>query len=925
MRVTKRLFTSVCPAALMALPLALSMTPAFAQSTGTQDVETVVVTGTRVNLNGLMNAAPVAKEKSVITSEFLQTQTSGQTVFSSLNFMPGINFTNNDPYGTSGGNIRMHGQDGNHISLTLDGMPLNDTGNYAVYTNQMLDPEVVDRVSANQGATDVDSPTAAATGGVIAITSDKPHDEFGAMGSVSMGEFSMIRGFARVDTGKFGPWGTALFGTVSYQGYDKFKGAGKLKKIQANLKLYQDMGSLGWFSLAGHWNVNRNNNYYTAYYVPNTTGFATASATNLATLGATKSSVDLIKGGVNSYSQSPDAAYLLSSTNLTFNGDGWSRDYTDQCVFNRTGANNNTGASTAAPVAGTTDYTMTTCGNYYKTRINPSDTGNVRFSSLWHLTSNLTLTLDASMQYVLATGGTTTNNLSEIDAKLIGTTVAAASPPTTTTPYSCIPGKGCDLNGDGDIKDTVEVQSPSVTNTRRWGVTSSLIYRLTDDQTFQAAYTMDWGLHRQTGINGFINGLNGFYDPFGPVALGGAHKVASADGTAIRYRDRKSYAVMNMVSFDWEGNWADGIVQTSVGFRLPFFERRLNQYCYEQSGGSTAFCTSQAMGYYNPTMNYYTISAAGTGTQYIGPSDGSGKTSSAFNVKKTLRYSRFLPHLGATFLPFGKENQFFVTYAQEIAAPRTDNLYTATHAVITDTTTPWVVNAPTKPETSTTYQLGYRYLGEDLQAAVILWNSQVKNRIVSTYDAITNSYFDHNVKGVNFTGVDVEANYRILDGLIAYANIGYDHARITNNADVGTTINNVVYTGTALTLNKQLSETPKWTMSGRLAYDITKWWNIGVGAKYVSRRNQTEDNNAFVPDYYTVNLDSRINLDELGLTNSELRFNLDNAFDKHYFGSLGTQTCWTPVVGSATPGCTSFPSANIAPPRTFSTALVLRY
>ena len=475
------------------------------------------------------------------------------------------------------------------------------------------------------------------------------------------------------------------------------------------------------------------------------------------------------------------------------------------------------------------------------------------------------------------------------------------------------------------------MQSPSVTNTRRWGFTSSLIYRLTDDQTFQAAYTLDWGLHRQTGRNGFINGLSGFYNPFGPVVIDGQHAVLDENGIPVRYRDRKSYAVMNQVSFDWEGNWANGIVQTSVGFRLPFFERRLNQYCYEQSGGSTAYCTGQMMGYYNAAMNYYTVATNGTGTQYVGPSDGSGLTSNNFNVQKTKRYSRFLPHLGVTALPFGTENQFFATYAQEIAAPRTDNLYTATHAVITDTTTPWVVNAPTKAETSATYQLGYRYLGDNLQAAVILWNSQVKNRIVSTYDAVTNSYFDHNVKGVNFTGVDVEANYRIIDGLVAYANVGYDHARITTNLDVGSTFTDPTtkvvtsFNGTALTLNKQLSETPKWTMSGRVAYDLTTWWNIGVEGKYVSRRNQTEDNNAWVPDYYTVNLDSRLNLDDLGLTNSDLRFNVDNVFNKHYFGSLGTQTCWTPVVGSATPGCTSYPYAYLGSPRTFSTALTIRY
>ncbi|GAA0534107.1 iron complex outermembrane receptor protein [Rhizomicrobium palustre] len=914
MKVTTKLFGSVCPVAILALPFAFSLTPAFAQSTGTQDVETVTVTGTRMNLNGLMNAAPVAKEKSVITSDFLKTQTAGQTIFQALNFMPGVNFTNNDPYGTSGGSIRMHGQDGNHISLTLDGMPLNDTGNYAIYTNQMLDSEVVDRISALQGATDVDSPTAAATGGVIAITSDKPHDEFGGEAVVSFGEFNSQRYFGRIDTGAFGPFGTTAFGSFSYQSNDKFKGAGYLKKIQGNLKIYQDMGDLGWFSLAGHWNVNRNNNIYSPYYTPDTTGFDPKVA----------SQIEVIKnpnGG--GYIANP----LFANSSSSYSADGWDRDYTNQCVYNRVQtpaqiANKNAPADNtspaAAPKAGVADYTMTTCGNYYKTRINPSDTGNIRFSSLWRLLPGLTATLDANFQYTLATGGTTTNNLSETDSKLIGTTVKAATPATTTTPFGCIAGVGCDLNGDGDVKDTVEVQSPSVTNTRRYGLSSSLIYRLTDTQTFQVAYTLDWGLHRQTGRNGLINGLNGFYNPFGPVANDGAQAVISADGTPVRYRDRKSYAVMNQIGFDWEGDWLDGMVQTTVGFRNPWFERRLNQYCYEQAGSSTAFCTTQTMGYYNAALNYYTVSATpgAKDTKYVGPSDGSGKTNSNFNLQSTLRYSKFLPHLGLTFAPLGKEHQFFTTYTQELAAPRTDNLYTATNSVTTDATTPFRFTAGTKPETSTTYQIGYRYLGEDLQAALILWNSQVHNRIVSSYEISTNTYFDHNVKGVNFSGFDFESNYKATEDLTLYANVGYVRARITENIAVGG--------GFANTLNKQLSETPKWSMSGRASYDITKWWNIGVGAKYVGRRNQTEDNNAFVPDYYTVNLDSKFDLDDVGLTNSDLRFNVDNLFNKHYFGSMSNYTCWTPGT-TPTSGCTSIPYANIGNPRTFSTALTLRY
>src|ERR1700761_7658230 len=203
-RLNKILLAGVSPVMLLAMSHA-----AFAQSTGTQDIETVVVNGTQTSTNGLINAAPISKERSAITGDFLnQAMPAGQTVFNALNFMPGVNFTNNDPYGTSGGDIRIHGQDGNHISLTLDGMPLNDTGNYAVYTNQMIDPEVIDRVSVNQGSTDVDSPTAAATGGVIAILSDNPHDVFGAELVVSGGTDADQRYFGRIDSGAVGPWGT---------------------------------------------------------------------------------------------------------------------------------------------------------------------------------------------------------------------------------------------------------------------------------------------------------------------------------------------------------------------------------------------------------------------------------------------------------------------------------------------------------------------------------------------------------------------------------------------------------------------------------------------------------------------------------------------------------------------------------------------
>ena len=239
---------------------------AYAQSTGTTEVEAVVITATagQPNIDGVITAESAPKAKATIDQEFIATQPTGQTILQSLNLTPGLNFTNNDPYGSSGGNVRLRGFDGPRISLTFDGIPLNDTGNYAIYTNQQLDPELISKASVNMGTTDVDSPTASATGGTINYTSRKPGGDMGLMLNGAAGSFNYRRVFGLVDTGEIGPWGTTAYLAGSYQKYDKFKGPGDLEKWQINGKIYQPLGDNGdFFSLAFHYNENRNNFYRT--------------------------------------------------------------------------------------------------------------------------------------------------------------------------------------------------------------------------------------------------------------------------------------------------------------------------------------------------------------------------------------------------------------------------------------------------------------------------------------------------------------------------------------------------------------------------------------------------------------------------------------------------------------------------------------
>src|SRR5262249_8638338 len=143
-------------------------------------------------------------------------------------------------------------------------------------------------------------------------------------------------------------------------------------------------------------------------------------------------------------------------------------------------------------------------------RINPSDTANIRGAASFHLTDNVRLTIDSSFQYVLANGGGVTP-VSERDDRLdrnpannvnnLGTTYAITNAQCVTQSFN----NGVDLNHDGDTCDFVALYSPNTTNTRRYGLTSSLIWDLTDSQRVRFAYTMDYARHRQTGDFGFLD------------------------------------------------------------------------------------------------------------------------------------------------------------------------------------------------------------------------------------------------------------------------------------------------------------------------------------------------------------------------------------------------------------------------------------
>jgi iron complex outermembrane receptor protein len=788
--------------ATTALVGSLFATGAFAQSTGTNEVEEVVIVATagQPNIDGVITAETAPKAKASIDQEFISTQASGQTIIQSLNLTPGLNFTNSDPYGSSGGNLRIRGFDGNRISLTFDGIPLNDTGNYAVYTNQQLDPELISRASVNMGTTDVDSPTASATGGTINYISLKPSSEFGGRVVGSLGEFNYGRIFGLIETGEIGPMGTSAWFAGSTQKYDKFKGPGELKKWQLNGKIYQPIGDNGDFvSIAAHYNENRNNFY-------------------------------------------------RSATMATFRTNGFDYDNNADYVPN-------------TPDAGIADVDFADNSNFYGVRINPSNTGNIRAQSKFtFIPDTLTWTLDSAVQYTLANGG--------------GSTVIAENSALVRGDETAKPA-GLDLNGDGDILDSVRLYTPNTTNTRRYTTLASLIWNINDSNTVRFAYTYDYGDHRQTGHYGLLNPISGQpQDVFGGKD-GNGRKVLNADGYALRTRDRQSFAILNQFSLEYRGKFFDDALQVNLGLRAPTFDRDLNQFCLSQRGSTTVLCTTQATypgdldsvtAGVQSNPNVVSLVPAGTGTLYIVPYD------------RSVSYDAVLPNVGVSWR-FAEGHTVFASYAEGLSAPRTDNLYT----VGFDTTTNTVTNSDVEPETSKAWDFGYRYKSANVIFSSALWFNEFDNRIVSAFDPDLGFSVDRNVGSVKLWGLDAQAGWTPNETFSLYGSLSYTNSELQDNLSLGTNLE-------LPTKGKVLVETPEWMAAFRAQYNITEDLSVSLQGKHVGNRYTTDVNDEETPAYAVFDMDVRYDLPWFNDKGAYVQLNVTNIFDEEYFGNISSGT-----------------------------------
>lgn len=920
-------YLSGCAFAALMLP-----TAAFAQSSGTVDFEEteeaeIVVTGTRAQQVGGIQAPDTSKARAVITQENIARQNPGQSILDTINQVPGVSFQNNDAYGSSGGTLNIRGFTSDRISLTFDGVPLNDSGNYAIFSNQQLDPELIEQVNVSLGSTDVDSPTASAAGGTINYRTIIPQETLGAQLSASIGEFDFHRVFGIIHTGNLTSIGTRAFVSASRAVNDNpFNNYGRVNKQQYNARVYQPLGTTGDFvSISGNYNQNRNN-FFGSLPLRNDT-------TRVIGTGANARTVPRIVGslGQNRYPANRDEREYLINFPCTVD--------TPQA-----GVADAPAGSTGPFGAADPNGDFGSCGTEFDRRFNPSNTGNIRGASRFSFGA-FTLTVDPSYQYVKANGGgTVTGNegLRDINPAQPADPDGAGPlvrPPATATPAecrvaannafnACVPGYlggtpffGRDINGDGDSLDTVTVLAPSQTQTRRYGLITGVRWDINDDQSFRLAYTFDRARHRQTGEVGLLDVGGNPLDVF-PVN----DPQADVTGSVLQKRDRLSYAILHQISGQYRGEFLDGALIIDAGIRAPFFKRELNNFCATTSAGGFVECFNDNT---TAASQFATLNPTRQGPQ-----------------RRVFKYDKILPSVGAIFDVVPRVS-IFGNYSKGLSVPGTDNLYNSFFF------SPDEAQARPRPETTDNFDLGVRYRSGQVQAQISGFYNKYKDRQASAFDPELNETVFRNLGDVDKYGVDGYVSFAPVPQLNLYVFGSYLKSEIKDDVQSGFLTN--IVTGERLplfanTAGKREAGAPKYTFGGS-ARGIVGPFEIGAVAKRTGPRFFFDSNEpvraitgtapnlaitevypAKAPAYWLVNLDARVSLAPVGLDRTHVQLNVYNLFDKFYVGGFGgglAQSATNTSTAAFPAGTiTSFggsPFVQIGAPRTISGTLVVAF
>jgi len=200
-------------------------TNANASQRSIEQLEKIAVEGQSTSLGGgLMSVQIAPKAVSTVSREAITKSLPGANYSQIIGSMPGVIAISDDATGLFDGNYQIRGFTNDQIGVTVNGAPVNDSGNYRVFPTEYGDTENMNDITVLQGYPDVDQAVAGAAGGTIAWSTIDPSHTFSFDTSVTGGSNKYRREFVRVQTGDTGAVRSWL--SYSHNTTNLWRGAG---------------------------------------------------------------------------------------------------------------------------------------------------------------------------------------------------------------------------------------------------------------------------------------------------------------------------------------------------------------------------------------------------------------------------------------------------------------------------------------------------------------------------------------------------------------------------------------------------------------------------------------------------------------------------------------------------------------------------
>ena len=237
-----------------------------------------------------------------------------------------------------------------------------------------------------------------------------------------------------------------------------------------------------------------------------------------------------------------------------------------------------------------------------------------------------------------------------------------------------------------------------------------------------------------------------------------------------------------------------------------------------------------------------------------------------------------LPQVGLNFA-LNDMSEIFASASQNMRAfqPGVDGPFNQTQSVF-DANTPNL-----KPETSISYEMGYRFKGDSVQGSVAAYLTDFRDRLLSvaTCQGILGcpSTFV-NVGKVQSTGVEAALIWSVAQNWNWFNSLTLNDSQYKSDYMNGTTL--------VATNGKTVVNTPKVMFSTDIGYESNGWFS-SLDGKYTGQRYYTYLNDNKVDAYFLMNASAGYKQKNVaGMKELSVQLSITNLMDKKYFGSIGT-------------------------------------